>query len=81
MNDSSRTRLKIAPTGKLQHVDPYPHALTYGKNFTHYFRDIYLCRGYPDTLPNFASNFRLRLFRRAVYHRCRRRVSDSQEDF
>ena len=55
--------------------------LTYGNDFTRLIRDLHLYCMYPDTLPNFTSNFCLCLFRRTVYHCCRRCVPDPQEDF
>ena len=58
----------------------FTYPLTYGKDFTHLIRDLHFYCMYPDSLPNSASNFCLRLFRRAVYHCCRRRVPDPQEN-
>ena len=57
------------------------YTLTYGKDFTHLIRDLHSHCMYPDSLPNFASNFRLGVFRRAVHYCCRRSVPNPQEDF
>ena len=59
----------------------FTYTLTYGKDFTHLIRDLHSHCMYPDSLPNFASNFRLGVFRRAVHYCCRRSVPNPQEDF
>jgi hypothetical protein len=69
MNDSNRARVLSSAYGKAaKRGSISAYTLTYGKDFTRHFRDTHFCCVYPDSLPNFASNFRLPIFYCSVHH-------------